>query len=56
MKKIKGYVSNFFVDYNIIDTSNIINTHNYLTKKNDIQICLVLLQTCLPDVTGIVNA
>ena len=30
-------VHNFFIDYNIIDTSNIINIHKYLMKKHDIK-------------------
>ena len=35
MKKagLNGYVYEFFVDYNIIDTSNIVNTYKYLMKK-----------------------
>ena len=35
MKKIglNGYVYDFSVDYNVIDTSNIINIHKYLMKK-----------------------
>ena len=35
MKKteISGYVYEFSVDYNIIDTSNFINVHKYLMKK-----------------------
>ena len=35
MKKIglNGYVYEFFVDYNIIGTSNIIDIHKYLMKK-----------------------
>ena len=36
MKKkagLNGYLYEFFVDYNIIDTSNIINVINYLMKK-----------------------
>ena len=39
MKKIglNGYVIEFSVDYNIIDTSNSINTHEYLMKKHDIK-------------------
>ena len=39
MKKtgLNGYVYEFSVDYNIIDNSNIINIHNYLTKKHDIK-------------------
>ena len=35
MKKtgLNGYVYEFFVDYNIIDTSNIVNTYKCLMKK-----------------------
>ena len=29
--------ASFFGDYNIIDTSNIINIHKYLIKKHDIK-------------------
>ena len=37
MKKteLNGYVYECSVDYNIIDTSNIINIHKYLMKKQD---------------------
>ena len=38
MKKktgLNGNVYEFSVDYNIIDTSNIINIHRYLMKKHD---------------------
>ena len=37
MKKprLNGYVWDFSADYNIIDTSNIIDTHKYLMKKHD---------------------
>ena len=34
---INGYVYEFFVDYNIIGTSNIINIHNYLMEKHYIK-------------------
>ena len=39
MKKtgLNRYVYNFSVDYNIIDTSNIIDIHKYLKKKHDIK-------------------
>ena len=40
MKKkteLNGHVSEFSVDYDIIDTSNIINIHKYLIKKHDIK-------------------
>ena len=39
MKKIglNGYVYDFSVDYNIIDTSNIIDIHKYLMKKHYIK-------------------
>ena len=30
---LNGYVYEFSVDYNIIDTSNIIDIHEYLMKK-----------------------
>ena len=45
MKKIglNGYAYEFFVDYNIIDTSNIIDIHKYLMKKYEIK-CLELLK------------
>ena len=32
-----GYVYNFFVDYNIIDASNIIFIHKHLMKKHNIK-------------------
>ena len=35
--RLNGYVYKFFVDYDIIDTSNIINIHKYLTKKHNIK-------------------
>ena len=39
MKKpgLNGYVYKFSVDYNIIDTSNVINVHKFLTKKHNIK-------------------
>ena len=40
MKKntgLSGYVKDFSVDYNIIDTSNIINIHKCFTKKHSIK-------------------
>ena len=40
MKKktgLNGYVYDFPVDYDIIDTSNIINIHKYLMKRHDIK-------------------
>ena len=42
MKKagINGLVYKFSVDYNVIDTNNIINVHKYLIKKHDIKQCL----------------
>ena len=46
-KGLNEYVYNFSVDYNIIDTSNIINIHKYLMKKHDIKSCLELLKKCL---------
>ena len=35
--RLHGYVNKFFVDYNIIDTSNLINIHKYLMKKHGIK-------------------
>ena len=43
MKKkiwLHGYVYEFSVDYNIVDTSNIIDIHKSLMKKNDTKKCL----------------
>ena len=42
MKKtwLNGYVYEFSVDYNIINTSNIIDIHKSLMKKYDIKKCL----------------
>ena len=39
MKKtrLNGYVYEFFVDFNTIDTSNTIDIHKYLMKKHDIE-------------------
>ena len=40
MKKkagLNGYVSEFFVDYNIIDISSVISVHKCLMKKHDIK-------------------
>ena len=34
---LDGSVYDFSVDYNIIDTSNIISIHKYLMKKHDIK-------------------
>ena len=34
---LDGYVYEFFIDYNIIDSSNIIDIHKYLMKKYDIK-------------------
>ena len=41
MKKtqLNGYVYNFSVDYNIIDTSNIVDIRKYLMKKHGVK-CL----------------
>ena len=36
------YVYEFFVDYNIIGTSNIIDIHKYLMKNHHIKQCLEL--------------
>ena len=38
------YAYGFSVDYNINDTSNIIDIHNYLMKKHDIKCCFDLLK------------
>ena len=35
--RLNGCVYEFFVDCNIIDTSNIIDIHKYLMKKHDIE-------------------
>ena len=40
IKILNGYVHEFSVDCNIIDTSNIIDIHKYLMKKHDIKQCL----------------
>ena len=42
MKKtgLNGCVHEFSFDYNIINTSNIIDIHKYLMKKHDIKIML----------------
>ena len=43
MKKdpgLNGYVYEFSVDYDIIDTSNVINIHRYLMIKHDVKQCL----------------
>ena len=40
---LNGYVYNFSVDYNTIDTSNIIDIHKYLIKKHGIK-CLDLFK------------
>ena len=45
--KLNGYVYDFSVDYNIIDTSNINNIHKYLIKKHDIKKCFELLKKYL---------
>ena len=39
MKKtgLRGYVYNFSVDYNIINSSNIVNSHKYLVKQHQIK-------------------
>ena len=39
------------VDYNIIEKTKIINIHEYLIKKNDIEKCLDLLK----NVCSIIN-
>ena len=35
--ELNGYISEFSVDYNIIDRNNIIGIHKYLIKKYDIK-------------------
>ena len=42
MKKIglNNYIDDFSVDFNIFDTTNIIDIHKYLMKKHDIKQCL----------------
>ena len=42
MEKIglKGVAKSFSVDFNSIDTNNILDTHKYLIKKHDIKECL----------------
>ena len=35
--RLNGYVYEFSFDYNIIDTSNIMDIHKYLMKKHDIK-------------------
>ena len=34
---LNGYVFKFSVEYNTIDTSNIIDIHKYLMKKHDMK-------------------
>ena len=34
---LNGYVFEFSVEYNTIDTSNIIDIHKYLMKKHDVK-------------------
>ena len=34
---LDGSVCNFYIDYAIINTSNITNIHKYLMKKDDIK-------------------
>ena len=48
MKKtgLNGYVYQFPVNNNIIDTNNIANNHKYLMKKHDIKKCLELFKKC----------
>ena len=42
MKKtgLNAYVYKIYIDYNIIDISNIINIHKYLMKNYDTKLCL----------------
>ena len=39
---INGHIYACFVDYNIIDTNNIINIHKYLMKKDDLKQCVLV--------------
>ena len=39
---INGHIYGCFVDYNIIDTNNIINIHKYLMKKDDLKQCVLV--------------
>ena len=34
---LRGYVYNFSVDYNIINSSNIVKSHKYLVKQHQIK-------------------
>ena len=59
MKKtgLNRYVYNFSVDYNIIDTSNIIDIHEYLIKKTWYKIMFRLIKKILMELLiSIVNA
>ena len=51
----KEYFYNFSVEYNIVDTRNIMNIHKYLMKKHDIK-CLKLFLKMFLVLTKIVNA
>ena len=39
-----GYVYNFSVDYDTVAVGDILDIHNYFTKKHNIKKCLDLLQ------------
>ena len=59
MKKktgLNGYVYEFSVDYNVIDTRNIINTHKYLTKKQHKITFEIIFKMFMGLLTSIVNA
>ena len=51
MKKIglKGSLKDFFVDYNAIDTSNILDIHRYLMKKTWYKTMFRFIKICLLD-------
>ena len=53
MKKtgLNRYVYDFSVDYDIIDTSNIIGIHKYLRNKHDKKKCWLNLE----NIYGIIN-
>ena len=44
---LNNYIDDFSVDFNIFDTTNIIDIHKYLMKKHDIKQCLDFLKKCL---------
>ena len=54
-ESLKGNVCNFSVDYNAIDTSDILKIHKYLMLKNNMKYCLDLLNKCLLDYKVLVD-